>query len=262
MPKLLIRNSSIGYVKSIIFDKDGTLANSEEYLIELAKKRIEFTEKKFVDLKINKLKILLLRKILFTLYGLKNHYLASNAIMAIASRDQNIISTATIFTLFGFKWSESLLISHHIFDEVDIFLSNQKESINKLKPLVSGAKDLLVSLKNEGICLALMTNDTKRGVEEFIAKNKLEGLFDYLWSSENKPSKPNPLAVIELCKRMNSNPSECALISDADADLRMAKEADISIRIGFTGGWIKAPSLNEKQFLLTKLNELNIQRNA
>ena len=60
---------------------------------------------------------------------------------------------------------------------------------------------------------------------------------------------------------MNSPPSECALISDADTDLKMAKEADIAIVIGFTGGWKYPPDLSEKQFLLNKLNELKIHLN-
>ena len=107
-----------------------------------------------------------------------------------------------------------------------------------------------------------MTNDTQAGIEEFIYSNKLEDIFDYLWSAENKPSKPNPKAVIELCKRMKINPSECALISDADTDLKMAKEADVPIIIGFTGGWKNPPTLSEKQFIIEKLNELNIQINT
>ena len=43
MAELLIKNSSAGFIKSIIFDKDGTLSNSEEYLIDLAKTRIEYS---------------------------------------------------------------------------------------------------------------------------------------------------------------------------------------------------------------------------
>ena len=42
MAELFIRNSSVGFIKGIIFDKDGTLSNSEEKLLGLAKTRIEF----------------------------------------------------------------------------------------------------------------------------------------------------------------------------------------------------------------------------
>ena len=262
MPELLIRNSSVGIIKGIIFDKDGTLSNSEEYLLELAKNRIDFSVKKFRKLKIKNIKIWLLKKLLVSVYGLRKNSLSANASLAIASREQNIISTATIISLFGFDWFKSLSISQEIFNEVDFFLSNQKNDIQKPRTLISGALDLLISLKNQGVYIALMTNDTQAGIEEFICSNKLEGIFDYLWSAENKPSKPNPEAVIELCKRMNLKPSECALISDADTDLRMAKEADIQIAIGFTGGWENPPNLNETIFLVEKLNELKIHSNT
>ena len=258
MAELLIRNTSVGFIKAIIFDKDGTLLNSEEYLLELAKIRTDFAISKLKKLKINNFKIFLLKKLLNTVYGLKNQILSANASLAIASREHNVISTATIFTIFGFDWFKSLSLSEEIFDEVDIFLVNNKTNTQKKRTLIEGAFDLLFSLKNKGVSIALMTNDTKVGIEEFIFENKLEGIFDYLWSSENKPSKPNPKAVIELCKKMNFNPSECALISDADTDLRMAKKAGVPVVIGFNGGWKIPPTLNEKTFLIEKLNELKI----
>ena len=250
MAELLIKNSSLGNVKAIIFDKDGTLSNSEEYLFELAKTRVNFAVDKFRKLKINKFKIFLLKKLLNFVYGLKDQSLSANASLAIASKEHNIISTATILTLFGLDWFKSLSTSQKIFDEVDIFLANKQKNRQKHKTLISGAFDLLVSLKEQGVCIALMTNDTQAGIEDFIFRNKLEGIFDYLWSAENKPSKPNPEAVIELCKKMNLNRSECALISDADTDLRMAKQADIPIVVGFTGGWKNPPTLREKKFLI------------
>ncbi len=262
MAELLIRNSSVGFIKLFIFDKDGTLSNSEDYLVKLAKTRIKFSAVKLANLKINKIKIWLLIKLLTYIYGLKNNSISANGLMAIASRDQNIISTATVFSLIGFDWFTSFSITKQIFEDVDIFLSNKKESNLRIKPLVTGALDLLIALRNEEVSIALMTNDTKVGTEEFICVNKLDGIFDYLWSAESKPSKPNPMAVIELCKKMNCKPSETALISDADTDLKMAKDADIPIVIGFLGGWENPPTLTEHHLIIEKLNELKIQRNT
>ena len=258
MAELFIRNNSVGLIKGIIFDKDGTLSNSEKCLIELAKTRIEFAGKKFRELKINNLRITLLKRLLKSVYGLTKQSLSANASLAIASRENNILSTATIFTLFGFDWFKSLSISEEIFDEVDIFLSTNRSRMKKHRTLISGAFDLLVSLRNKKVSIALMTNDSQEGIEEFIIRNKLDGIFDYFWSAENKPSKPKPEAVIELCKKMNLSPSECALISDADTDLRMAKQADLPIVVGFTGGWKNPPTLTEKKFLIENLNELKI----
>ena len=262
MAELLIKNSSVGFIKGIIFDKDGTLSNSEKCLVQIAKTRIEFAVNKFRELKINNRKITLLKKLLNSVYGLKDQALSANASLAIASKEQNILSTATIFTLFGFDWFKSISLSQTIFDDVDCFFLENPANIQKKRTLISGAFDLLVDLKRNGVSIALMTNDTQLGIKEFINTNKLEGIFDYLWSVENKPSKPNPKAVIELCNQMNFKPSDCALISDADTDLRMAKEAYIPIVIGFIGGWKNPPILTEKQLIIEKLNELKIQSNT
>ena len=258
MAELLIRDTSVGFIKAIIFDKDGTLSNSEEYLIELAKTRIEFAVNKLKKLQINSIKIKIFKKLLCYVYGLKKKSLSANACLAIASKEQNIISTATIFTLFGFDWSKSLFISEEIFNEVDIFLLKNRAITQKHRTLISGAFDLLLSLKKQGVYISLMTNDTQAGIQEFVLSNKLEGMFDYFWSAENKPSKPNPEAVIELCKNMKLKPSECALISDANTDLTMAQKAGVPIVVGFTGGWNIPPTLNEKRFIIEKLNELKI----
>jgi len=262
MAELSIRNSSVGSIKAIIFDKDGTLLNSEDCLVELAKTRIKITETKFKKLKINRFKIYILRRLLFSVYGLNDNCLSADSSLAIASRAQNIISTATIFTLFGLNWFKSLSIGQRIFDEVDILLSNQKNKVQNSRTLMPGALDLLHSIKRQGVNIGLMTNDTQAGIEEFIGTNNLEGIFDYFWSSDNKPIKPNPKAVIELCKKMNLNPSECALVSDADTDLKMSKEAGIPIVIGFTGGWKNPPNLTEKQHIIKKLDELKIHSNT
>ena len=66
MAELLIRNSSVGFVKAIIFDKYGTLLNSEACLLELAKTRINFFEDKFKKLKLNNIKIWLLKTLLIS----------------------------------------------------------------------------------------------------------------------------------------------------------------------------------------------------
>ena len=50
MVELLVKNNSIGFVKAIIFDKDGTLSNSEEHLLELAETRIQFSINKFYNI--------------------------------------------------------------------------------------------------------------------------------------------------------------------------------------------------------------------
>ena len=41
MPTLFLRGDPIGIIKGVLFDKDGTLSNSEEHLLHLAKLRVQ-----------------------------------------------------------------------------------------------------------------------------------------------------------------------------------------------------------------------------
>jgi len=261
MADLLIKDSQVCSIKAIIFDKDGTLSDSEENLLELAKTRIDLSVNKFRKLKINEIKVWLLKKLLSSVYGLQKTSLSADETLAIATREHNIVSTASIFSLFGFNWFKSLSLAQEVFEEVDTLLTHRKDKIPQPRIIIPGALDLLLSLKKEGVIIALMSNDTEKGIEEFIYRNKLKNIFDNIWSAEDKPSKPNPKAVIELCKKMNYDPSESAFISDADTDLKMAKEAGINAVIGFTGGWKIPPSLTETKLLITKFHELLVQSN-
>ena len=58
---------------------------------------------------------------------------------------------------------------------------------------------------------------------------------------------------------MNLKPSECALIGDADTDMRMACSGKISIALGFIGGWSEPPLIYEHHHLIKHWNELTFQ---
>ena len=123
------------------------------------------------------------------------------------------------------------------------------------RPIIPGAKKILNDLNKAGAICTLISNDSKKGIEEFIQINNLEGTFKFFWSAEDYPSKPDPIAVKNLCKKINLIPSDCALIGDADTDLKMGKEANIGIILGFQGGWTNQPSFSEKKNTFSHLNQ-------
>ena len=107
MPTLLLKGKAIGKIKGVLFDKDGTLSNSEGHLLNLAKLRIKgilklLKEKKYAFSKDNEVKELLTKA-----YGLSNEGLNPNGTIAIASRECNLISTATILCLLGETWPKA-----------------------------------------------------------------------------------------------------------------------------------------------------------
>jgi len=99
MHEILLKGNPIGNINGILFDKDGTLINSEEYLFYISKLRISEAKKRFKQEGFPLSKIYKIEKLLSKAYGIDGNGVNPNSLLAIASRKDNLISTATIFCL-------------------------------------------------------------------------------------------------------------------------------------------------------------------
>ena len=119
MKKLLLRGEPLGNIKAIIFDKDGTLVNSEQYLLRLAQIRVQQAINIYKNKEENKSQVKALEELLTKAYGITSKGLNPNLLMAIDSRENNIISTATILSIAGETWPRALNIAHEVFTSSD-----------------------------------------------------------------------------------------------------------------------------------------------
>ncbi len=260
MKQLLLNGKPIGSVKGVLFDKDGTLSYSEKHLLYIAQLRIQEAKRVFRQVDSTNRTISRLTELLVSAYGLKDNAIDPGGLIAIASREHNFIATATILSLLGINWSESIKLTNEIFLSVDK-LEGIDPQIQIKRYLLPGVKNLLDNCLENGIICSLISNDSKKGIQNFLKFNELEKNICSFWSAEHNPPKPNPKAVKELCKKIKLNPSECALIGDADSDLLMARQAGVGLVIGYTAGWATPPLLNEHQHLIHHWNELSIHPN-
>ena len=258
MPQLSIRGKFIGSIDCVLFDKDGTLVNSEQSLLGLVSLRIEEAIRiyKKENLLPNSFKEF--KKSLNTVYGITEGHVNPNGSIAIGSRDHNLISTASIFCLYGKDWSKSIQIANEIFEYADQ-RNSLKTSKQKQRLIEPGVLNLIQTLKKNKVTLGLISNDNKLGIETFLSENKLSDFFDYCWSSEDYPTKSNPKSIEKLCKILRVRTSQCALISDSDTDLLIAKKNGIQIRLGYIAGWSTKPQIYEHDHLINHWDELNIQ---
>jgi phosphoglycolate phosphatase len=98
------------------------------------------------------------------------------------------------------------------------------------------------------------------GIEHFLASHGLTPYFQALWSAEHRPRKPDPAAVHGVCAELGVAASRCALIGDANSDLRMAVAAGIPhpLALGYTAAWSMPPSLAEPHPLVHHWDELSL----
>ena len=174
--------------------------------------------------------------------------------LAVAARQDNLISTATVFCLLGCNWPQALELSERCFELVDQRHGNSSSP----SPLLPNADRVLQQLHDAGIQLAVISNDTRSGIQSFLNHHGLSDRFSDCWSADDQPRKPNPAAVHQLCQRLNLTPERCALIGDAETDLSMARTAGIGCVIGYLGGWAKQPELPSAIYLLTDWDELGL----
>ena len=259
MPTLLLREHPIGKVKGVLFDKDGTLSNSESHLLKLAKSRIQIASQLLTQQGASGNEVQQLEELLSKAYGLTNAGISPNGTIAIGSRSNNLISTATVICLMGKTWPQGLELSTQIFKLVDDLEEgdNGKEGQRSLLP---GVREALQRLREADVTCALISNDSQAGIQSFLSSNNIQSLFSNLWSADHYPTKPHPSAVKGLCKKLNLHPSECALIGDADSDLLMAHQSGIGVTLGYTAGWTKKPQLTKHQHLINNWNELTIRQ--
>ena len=253
MAQLLLKGHPIGNFQGVLFDKDGTLSHSEPHLLALADARIN-TAIEIAQERAPALQAPELSNTLHRAFGVDHGLLDPGGTLAVASRQDNIASTATVFCLLGCSWPQALAMAHTCFDAVD-----QDGLIDTTpSPLINGAGRLLRDLHQEGMTAAVISNDTRSGIEDFLSHHQLSAGVAGIWSADDQPRKPDPQAVLELCDRLGLPPQRCALVGDAETDLQMALEAGIGGVIGFTGGWSRAPELPSAQHLLHSWGHLSV----
>ncbi len=247
MAHLYLRRSLVGTadqdIRAVLFDKDGTLAVSEPILQTLAEARVfhcqqllshhhpELPETAKADL----------HQLLQRAYGIDAEGVHPAGTTAVASRQHNLISTATALAQIGLGWPEALDLSERVFSHTDHLHHGPNTPVAQA---TAGLHKLVGRLTSLGILCAVISNDELAGIEAFLTKQRLDRHFQACWSAEHTPCKPDPRAVHALCEHLGIEPSQCALIGDANSDLRMARAAGISVVLGYTAAWSRCPSLD------------------
>jgi phosphoglycolate phosphatase len=221
-------------IRALLFDKDGTMSQSEPMLTALAESRILHCLEQTADSAIFG-RSEELQDLLHRAYGLiPNHGLHPAGLMAVAAKDHNLISTATALTQVGLGWPEALATAEKVFAITDQL--HEAESIPKPEPTV-GLIELLQELRSQNVLCAVISNDHEQGIQSFLDHHELNFFIQGIWSADHRPRKPDPGAVHGLCQWLGVSPSECALIGDANSDLYMARKAGVGVIMGYCSGW-------------------------
>lgn len=176
-------------LKLIVFDWDGTLADSVGKIIEC---------KKFLAEKYS-----LPAPCEETIRGVLGTQFESALATCFPDASQDILNT------MGNEFHE---------------LMQQDDYQAKLFPYSFG---LLNEFKKSGIKLAIATSKDKNEMDRAIIHNNLLGIFNPICCGKQYQEKPNPAMLKYIMQKFGITPGECIMIGDTTTDIQFAANAGI-----------------------------------
>jgi len=94
-------------------------------------------------------------------------------------------------------------------------------------PFYNGITEMLINLQQRGYRLAVATGKGRIGLDRMIAKTNTSHLFNATICADEANSKPDPLMIELLLKKLKIPASQAIMIGDSIYDLEMAENVSI-----------------------------------
>jgi len=173
--------------KLLIFDWDGTLANSMDFIVECLKA----TAREFGVAELN------------------DEELRSGIGLAAADHLEKIIPNADKKSL------------------TDCFYKNYFQGGEKTERAYEGAFETLRELKISGYTLAVATNKGRKGLDAALVRMKAADLFAATRCGDEGVTKPHPDVILGLLEKLDFEPHHTLMIGDTVHDMQLAKNAGV-----------------------------------
>ena len=108
---------------------------------------------------------------------------------------------------------------------LDIFMERYKEHYHDKTVAYDGIPDMLSELKEVGLKIAVISNKAEEMAVKVVEK-LFGGMFDVVAGKrEGFPTKPDPALTLEVIRQLGVKPQECVLVGDSGMDMAAAVNA-------------------------------------
>lgn len=224
MVTIKCRNTTFPNIEGILFDKNGTLEDSEAILRSLAKRSARILDAQIPGI----------GEPLLMAFGVNGDSLDLAGLMSVASRRETEIATAAYIAETGRGWFDSL-------DTARKALNEAEKCIGKTaSPLFVGCLEVLKNLSEAGVSLGILSAASTQDVQYFVKTHQLSNYLKLeMGVEETGLGKPDPMFFLQACEKLAVEPSATLMVGDSVGDMQMAKNAGAAGCIGIT--WIDKP---------------------
>lgn len=245
MATIRCRDVTFSKIQAVIFDKDGTLEDSQTFLRELGQRR-----SRLIDAQIPGIGDPLLMA-----FGIQDATLDPTGLMAVGSRRENEIAAAAYIAETGRSWFESLKIARSAFEEAERYLKDAAGT----SPLFAGSLEVLKFLWDANLKLGILSADSTAGVKAFVERHQLSSYIQLsMGVDEQEPGKPDPALFLQACQALGVEPASTLMVGDSAGDIEMARQAGTAGTIGICWGTPEAAHLEKADVAIAQLDEIQI----
>jgi phosphoglycolate phosphatase len=236
-------------IQAVVFDKDGTLSNSHDYLRLVALKRWAMLERRVADRA-----PVSFGETLFQAWGLRDEQVDPKSMLAVASRRENEIVTAGYVAALEFSWIEALTIVQECFTAASGSFKNKQE----LTLPFPGVLPMLEMLRSHGLKLGILSADILPNIQNFVELHGLESYIDFCQGAQDGLHKPNPKLLELTCVGLGVAANQVLVIGDSSADIELAKQGGAAGAIGVSWGWPEDFELPNVDVMLRAIEAIQI----
>lgn len=196
-------------IKGIVFDKDGTLLDYDKCWRPVTLATIEYVGTKYPGSAVCREGI---RK---RLGILPDGTMDIDGPHCRGFHDKIVAAFADEYTLKGISFDLKKLI-HDVGEGFSLFLP-----VGEVVPICDNMKEVLLTLKQSGIKLGLITSDRPSGARHTLARLGLDdSLFEVLLTNDgHHPPKPDPYYMSVFEKKTGLLPDEILMVGDTFSDI-------------------------------------------
>ncbi|MGB3496366.1 MAG: HAD family hydrolase [Elainellaceae cyanobacterium] len=237
-------DSTFPNIKAVVFDKDGTLADSRTFLRQLGQRR-----SRLIDAKIPGVDQPLLMA-----FGIEDNRLNPAGLMATGTRQESQIAAAAYIAETGRGWAEAMAIAQSAFEEAEP--ANERKALQT--PIFEGAKELMKTLNAHSLKQGILSSDITAHVIDFVQCYDLESLVEVAMGTDLPPAKPDPTLLHHMSQKLEINPESILVIGDSAVDIQMAHRAGVGGCIGVTWGWSNASDLADAKAIAHQFSDIQV----
>ncbi|MCC5622375.1 HAD family hydrolase [Nostoc sp. CHAB 5715] len=241
MATIKCRNITFDNIQAILFDKNGTLEDSETYLRSLAQRAARLIDAQVPGI----------GEPLLMAFGINGNILDPAGLISVASRRETEVAAAAYIAETGRGWFESLKIARQALDEAEKYIEKTPS------PLFVGSLDLLKYLRKGGLKLGILSAATSDEVHNFVENHQLNDYIQLEMGVDEGPSKPDPVLFLQACKALGVQPGATLMVGDSVGDMQMARDAKAAGCIGIT--WVgKSDNVRGADVVINQIDEIQI----